>query len=64
MTRSYIIVRDEPSGLLYFIRVSLSIFWECSYDPKEAKLFPTRAQASKVLMSAGKHRQGWRVVPS
>lgn len=46
----------------YFIRISLGIFWECTTNPAEAKQFPTRAAAVKVLQASGKHRQGWRVI--
>jgi hypothetical protein len=58
----FVIVRDESDKLLYYIRTGLGIFWECTHNASEARLFPTRAAASKVLTGAGKHRQGWRVV--
>ena len=51
-------------GALYFIRLGLGVFWECSSDLAEAKRFTRRADASKVLRESGKARQGWRVIPA
>ena len=62
-SKRFVIVRDEKDGqLLYYLRTGLGIFWECSHNPEEARLFDTRSHASRVLTSAGKHRQGWRVI--
>ena len=61
--KRYIIIHDDLHGdLVYFIRLGLGIFWECSPKPEEAKRFVTRSAAVKILHASGKHRQGWRVV--
>jgi hypothetical protein len=58
----FVIVREDGSQPLYFLRLGLGIFWECSHNVGEARHFTTRAAASRVLTTNGKHRQGWRVV--
>ena len=58
----WLIVRDGADRLVYFIRIGLGIFWECTHNEAEARKFSTRAAASKVLIGSGKNRQGWRVV--
>jgi len=59
---AWVIVRDGGDRPTYYIRTGLGIFWECTHDESEARQFSTRSAASKVLIGAGKHRQGWRVL--
>jgi hypothetical protein len=59
---AFVIVRDDPDRLLYFIRLGLGVFWECGHNEDEARKFVTRARAAEVMQKAGKHRQGWRVL--
>jgi hypothetical protein len=51
----------DDSRDIYFIQLGLGIFWECG-ERSRAKKFANRAAAVKVMQSAGKHKQGWRVV--
>ena len=60
MTRSWLIF-DDARGY-YFIRLGLGIFWECGSKAEDAKRFTSRNQAVKVMQSARKHLEGWRVI--
>lgn len=64
---AYVITRDETGPTigspLYFIRLGLGIFWECTTRLDDARRFASRRDASAVLVRSGKHRQGWRVIP-
>jgi hypothetical protein len=67
MSQGFVIVQDGEFGLVYFVRVGLGVFWECSQGElgrQERKIFSTRAAAARVLHKYGKHRQGWRILPA
>ena len=56
----FVIMRDDDPAV-YFIRVGLGIFWECSDRLRDAKRFTTRSQAARVLIRNGKNRLGWYI---
>ncbi len=59
--KKFLLYCDDHHASGYFIRLGLGIFWECG--PRDmAKEFSRRSDAVRVMQSAGKHRQGWRVL--
>lgn len=63
MRRGYVITRESASGPIYFVRLGLGLFWECTSAVCEAKRFDRLTAASKVLRASGKASQGWRIIP-
>ena len=59
--KAYAIYDDARN--IYFKSLPLGMFWECVNKLEDARKFPTRAAASKMMRDNGKHREGWRVIP-
>ncbi len=57
----YLIVHEDDAHTSYFSRIGLGLFWT-SGPRVDAREFPTRAAAAKVLVGARKNREGWRVI--
>lgn len=55
---------ERTMSPMWFVRLGLGIFWECTTKSDEARSFARRAEAVKMLKGCGKDRQGWRVVPA
>lgn len=65
MSTGYVLIKDGDSQHerpFFFKLLALGMFWVCTGDRAEARVFATRAAASRMLTTNGKHREGWRVL--
>jgi hypothetical protein len=61
--KRFVIIKETSDNPHYFKTIALGLFWECVNTVAEARKFPTRAGAVKVMHRSDKHHEGWRVVP-
>lgn len=61
--KRFVIVRESSGAPLYFKLLAMGIFWECTQTLESARQFTTRSAAVSQMQTAGKHREGWRVIP-